>query len=168
MGSALLLLAGLLILLMMGPQLVEFFGAYATKQLGCDAWLSADSNFAVNQWTSTVSMLAKYLLPILGLAMLAGIASNLMQVGFLFLPDKVAFDLTRIDPLKGLGRMFSLSNGVHLLFGIFKIAVIACVAYISIWSQREKILGLSAHGAAEIASVMLQILLWTAMKIAGR
>ncbi|MGA2059199.1 MAG: flagellar biosynthesis protein FlhB [Thermoguttaceae bacterium] len=167
LGSALLLLAGLLILLMMGPQLVEFFGKYATKQLGCDAWLSADSDFAVNQWTSTVSMLAKYLLPILGLVTLAGIASNLMQVGFLFLPDKVAFDITRIDPLKGLGRIFSLSNSVHLLFGIFKIAVIAGVAYLSISGQRDKILGLSGVGVAEIALLMFQILLWTALKIAG-
>ena len=161
------MLAGLLILLMMGPQLVEFFGGYATKQLGCDAWLSADSNFAVSQWTSIVSMLAKYLLPILGLVMLAGIASNLMQVGFLFLPDKVGFDLTRIDPLKGLGRIFSLSNSVHLLFGIFKIAVIAGLAYLSISSQRDKILGVSGHGVAEIALLMLQLLLWTALKIAG-
>ena len=167
LGSAFLLLAGLLILLMMGPQLVEFFGKYATKQLGRDAWLSADLDFAVSQWTSTVSMLAQYLLPILGLVMLAGIGSNLMQVGFLFLPEKVAFDLTRIDPLKGLGRIFSLSNGVHLLFGIFKIAIIAGVAYVSLSGQRDKILGLSGVGVAEIAIQMLQILLWTALKIAG-
>jgi flagellar biosynthesis protein FlhB len=167
LGSASLLLAGLLILLMMGPQLVEFFGIYATKQLGSDAWLSADSDFAVSQWTFIVSMLAKYLLPILGLVMLAGIGSNLMQVGFLFLPEKVAFDLTRIDPLKGLGRIFSLANGVHLLFGIFKIAIIAGVAYVSLSGQRDKILGLSGIGVAEIAIQMLQILLWTSLKIAG-
>jgi flagellar biosynthesis protein FlhB len=167
LGSALLLLAGLLILLMMGPQLVEFFGKYTAKQLGGQAWLSADPAFAVSQWTSIVSLLAKYLLPILGLVMMAGIISNLMQVGFLFLPEKVAFDLTRLDPLKGLGRIFSLTNSVHLLFGIFKIAVIAGVAYLSIWGQRDKILGLSGHSVAEIALVMLQTLLWTAMKIAG-
>jgi len=140
LGSAVLLLAGLLILLMLGRQLAEFFGLYSTKQLGGEAWLTADLNFAVNQWTSTVSTLAKFLLPILGLVMLAGILSNLMQVGFLFLPDKVAFDLSRLDPLKGLGRIFSLSNGVHLLFGIFKISVIAGVAYVRLWNQRVKIL----------------------------
>jgi len=166
LGSAVLLLAGLLILLMLGRQLAEFFGLYSTKQLGGEAWLTADLNFAVNQWTSTVSTLAKFLLPILGLVMLAGILSNLMQVGFLFLPDKVAFDLSRLDPLKGLGRIFSLSNGVHLLFGIFKISVIAGVAYVSLWNQREKILGLSELSVPEIAFFMVQILLWTALKIA--
>jgi flagellar biosynthetic protein FlhB len=160
------LLAGLLILLMLGRQMAEFFGLYSTKQLGGEAWLTADLNFAVNQWTSTVSSLAKFLLPILGLVMLAGILSNLMQVGFLFLPDKVALDLSRIDPLKGLGRIFSLSNGVHLLFGIFKISVIAGVAYVSLWNQREKILGLSELSVPEIAFFMVQILLWTALKIA--
>lgn len=167
LGSAVLLFASLLVLLMMGQQLVEFFGGYSRKQLGGEAWLTVDLDFTVNQWTAIVSTLAKYLLPILGLIMLAGILSNLMQVGFLFLPDKVSFDLSRIDPLKGLGRMFSLSNGVHLLFGIFKIAVILIVAYISLWSQREKILGLSALGVSEIAYFITQILLWTAMKIAG-
>jgi flagellar biosynthesis protein FlhB len=167
LGSAVLLMAGLLILLMTGPQLVDFFGGYTTRQLGGEAWLSADLDFAVNQWISIVSMLAKYLLPILGLVMLAAIGSNLMQVGFLFLPDKIALDLTRIDPLKGLGRIFSLTNGVHLLFGIFKIAVIAGVAYVSLWNQRDKILGLSGLSIVEIALFMLQILLWTALKIAG-
>ncbi len=167
LGSALLLLAGLLTLLMMGPSMVEFFGGFAAKQLGHDAWLSADLDFAVGQWTSTVAMLAKYLLPILGLVMLAGIGSNLMQVGFLFLPEKVAFDLSRIDPLTGLGRIFSLSNGVHLLFGIFKIAVIAGVAYLSVWNERERILGMSGLSAAQIGVLTLQILLWTALKIAG-
>ena len=156
-----------MVLLMLGPPLVEFFAKYAAKQLGGNACLSADPDFAVGQWTSTVSALAKYLLPILGLVMLAGIGSNLMQVGFLFLPEKVAFDLTRIDPLNGLGRIFSLSNGVHLLFGIFKIAVIAGVAYLSIWNDRDKILGMSGHSVAQIAVLLLQILLWTALKIAG-
>jgi flagellar biosynthetic protein FlhB len=167
LGSALLLLAGLLILLMMCPSLAEFFGGYAARQLGGEAWLSANTDFVVNHWISAVSMLAKYLLPILGLVVLAGIASNLMQVGFLFLPEKVAFDLTRINPLTGLGRIFSLSNGVHLIFGIFKIAVIVGVAYLSIWNQRDKILGLSAQDVGGIALLMFQILLWIALKIAG-
>jgi flagellar biosynthesis protein FlhB len=167
LGSAAILLAALLVLLMLGGRTVEFFGSNAIKQLGGDAWLSADTDFAVNQWTSCILDLAQYILPILGLIMVAGILANVMQVGFLFLPDKVGFDLSRIDPLKGLGRMFSLTNGVHLLFGIFKIAIIAVVAYLSIWAQREKILGLSALSVPQIALFLCQILLWTALKIAG-
>ncbi len=167
LGSAVLLLASLLVLLMLGERLTEFLGEYSKSQLGGEAWLSADLDFAVNQWTATILLLAKFLLPIFGLVMLAGVAANLMQVGFLFLPEKVMPDITRLDPLKGLGRMFSLSNGVHLLFGIFKIAVIVTVAYVSLWNQRNNILGLSALSIPEIALFICQILLWTALKIAG-
>jgi flagellar biosynthesis protein FlhB len=167
LGSAILLMAGLLVLLMMCPRLTEFLGKYAATQLGGEAVLSLDARFAVNQWTTAILLLVQYLLPILGLIALAGIISNLMQVGFLFLPEKVAFDPSRLDPLKGMGRIFSLASGVHLLFGIFKIAVIGTVAYICIWNQREEILGLSGHGVGEIAYKLLHILLWTAIKIAG-
>jgi flagellar biosynthesis protein FlhB len=166
LGSAVLLLAGLVILLMMGQQLIEFFGGYSKQQLGGEPWLSTDVSSTVSHWTALVMTLAKILLPILGLLMVAGIASNLMQVGFLFLPDKIAFDPSRIDPLKGMGRIFSLQNGVHLLFGIFKIAVIAIVAYLSLSNQREKILGLFALSIPEIAVFMIEIMLWTAIKIA--
>ena len=88
LGSAAILLAALLVLLMLGGRTVEFFGSNAIKQLGGDAWLSADTDFAVNQWTSCIMDLAQYILPILGLIMVAGILANVMQVGFLFLPDK--------------------------------------------------------------------------------
>jgi flagellar biosynthetic protein FlhB len=167
LGSAVLLLATLFVLLMMGDRLAQFFGNYSKSQLGGEAWLSADLDFSVSQWASIVLMLAQFLLPVLGLVMLAGVVSNLLQVGFLFLPDKVAPDLSRIDPLKGLGRIFSLSNVVHLLFGFFKIAVIVGVAYLSLWNEREKILGLSGLSVPEIALFMPQLLLWTALKIAG-
>ena len=161
------MLASLLVLLMMGERLVGFFGEYSKMQLGGDAWLLADLDFTTGQWNRTVLRLSNILLPILGLVMLAGVLANLLQVGFLFLPDKVAPDLSRIDPLKGLGRIFSLTNSVHLLFGIFKIAVIAGVAYISLWNERDRILGLSGLSVGEIAVFMSQILLWTALKIAG-
>ncbi|MGW8257351.1 MAG: EscU/YscU/HrcU family type III secretion system export apparatus switch protein, partial [Thermoguttaceae bacterium] len=167
LGSALLLLAGLLAFWMLGQRLTEFFGNFAQRQLGTEPWLSMDLDFAVSQWWGIVFGLAKFLLPILGLVLLAGVAVNLMQVGFLFLPEKVVPDITRLDPLKGLGRIFSLSNSVHLLFGIFKITVIAAVAYVSLASQYDKILGLAGQSVGQIALFLCEILLWTSLKIAA-
>ena len=37
------------------------------------------------------------------------IGANLFQVGFIFLPEKLAPDITRLDPLQGFGRLFSLA-----------------------------------------------------------
>ena len=89
-----------------------------------------------------------------------------MQIGFLFLPEKLMPDLTRLDPLKGFGRIFSLANFVHLLFGIFKIALIGTVAYVCLWKQKETILGLTGLSVPEIAAFLPETLLWISIKIA--
>ena len=90
--------------------------------MGGEPWLSADVPFVVNEWFVAVLGLGQSRAADLRAdLMLAGIVSNLMQIGFLFLPEKLMPDITRLDPLKGFGRIFSLANFVHLLFGIFKI-----------------------------------------------
>ncbi|MHC4180425.1 MAG: flagellar biosynthesis protein FlhB [Planctomycetota bacterium] len=165
LGSAVLLILGLVCLMMLGGGLIDFLGRYTGRQLGGDAWLSADPDFAVAEWNSTLSALARTLLPIFGVLLLGAVGINLLQVGFLFLPEKLVPDLTRLDPIKGIRRLFSLSNAVRLAFSIFKILVIAAVAFFSLYQQRDTILGLTGLTVPEIAQYMLQILFWTAAKI---
>jgi len=102
----------------------------------------------------------------MGAVLLAAVAVNVLQVGFLFLPAKLALDITRLDPIKGLGRLVSLQSVMRLAFGVFKIAVIAAVALASLYSQRELILGLTALAIPQAAYYVVHILLWTSIKIA--
>jgi flagellar biosynthetic protein FlhB len=165
LASAVLLLAGMLSLLMSGGALVDFIGRYTQRQLGGEAWLRADLNFAVAHWNGTLGDLARYVLPILGLVLLAAIVIDLAQVGFLFLPQKLALDLTRLDPLKGLGRIFSLGNLVRLVLGLFKIGIIATVAFFALYSHVDTILGLTGVSLSENALYLGEILIWTTIKI---
>jgi flagellar biosynthetic protein FlhB len=109
--------------------------------------------------------LGNRILPIFGLLLAAAVAVHLGQVGFLFLPQKLALDISRISPFKGFQRIFSLSGAMRLAFGVFKILVVACVASWSLWLQREQILGLSQLGRLEIASFILHTALWTCLKV---
>ncbi len=165
LGSAVLLIAGLLVLLAMGKSLIDFVAGYTRRQLGEEAWLAADVDFAVAQFNGTLVALARPLLPILGLLLLAAVAVNVAQVGMLFLPAKLAPDLTRLDPIKGLQRIFSWAGVMRLLLGIFKIAVIVAVAAASLHGHRHTILGLARLEIGEIAVFLLDVLLWTALKI---
>ncbi len=166
LGSAVLLILGLVCLMMLGGGLNDFLGGYSRRQLGGDAWLSIDLDFAVSEWNWAVSALARTLLPIFGILLLGAVGVNLMQVGFLFLPEKLAPDITRLDPIKGLRRLFSLTNAVRLAFSLFKILVIAAVAFASLYQQRDTILGLTGLAVPEIAQYLVEILFWTAAKIA--
>ncbi|MBN2022549.1 MAG: flagellar biosynthesis protein FlhB [Pirellulales bacterium] len=166
LGSAILLLLGLLVLWMAGPHLIDYLGAYSAAQFGGPAWLTTDVDTVMVHWSSVMLGMAKYVLPILGLLLLAAIAENVLQIGFLFLPDKLAPDLSRISPMKGFGRLFSLASTMRLLFGLFKVLVIGAVAGASLYARREEILGLTALGLGESTVYLLEILLWTSVKIA--
>jgi len=165
LGSAVLLLVGMLCLLMSGSTLIEFLGRYTARQLGGRAWLLADLDFVTVEWNVTLLALAKCLLPILGLMMLTAVAINLVQVGFLFLPSRVTPQVSRLSLIRGFGRLFSLANAARLAFGIFKILVIAAVAFVSLYSQRQTILNLTAFSTPEIAAYLLEILTWTTIKV---
>jgi len=165
LASAVLLLLGMLALIISGGTMMEFLAHFTQRHLGGDPWLAADREFAVQRFHATVQGLARYVLPIMGLTLLAAVAANLAQIGFLFVPSRLSPDLTRIDPLKGLQRLFSVTTAGRLGFGIFKILVIAVVAFASLYSERETILGLTALALPEIAAYLAEILLWTTVKV---
>jgi len=98
---------------------------------------------------------------------LAAVAINVLQVGFLFLPQRLSLDFTRLDPLNGLRRIFSASGMVQLGFGVVKLAIVLILAGVVLYGQRESIVRLSGLAPAGIALQMTHILLWTAIKIAA-
>jgi flagellar biosynthetic protein FlhB len=163
--SAVLLIAGVAALLTLGGTLVEFLADFAQRQIGGQAWLHADSTLVVAQWNGMILELSKRLLPILGVLMLTAIVVNLAQVGFLFLPEKVGFDIARLDILKAFGRIFSLDGVVRLGFGLFKIAVIATVAAICLWKERTVVVELVGQTLPVVAAYLAQTVLWISMKV---
>jgi len=165
LGSAVLLIVGLLCLLTLGESVIEFLFGYSRRQLGGEAWLEADRDFTVWQWNGTMSQVARVVLPIFGFLMLGGIIVNLAQVGFLFVPSKLAPDITRLNPLSGLKRMFSITSVARLGFGIFKILIIGAVAFATLWGEREAVLQLTAMSVPQIAVYVVETILWTALKI---
>jgi len=165
--SAALLLGGVVLLMTLGGSIAEFFGAFTIQQLGGDAWLSADTNFVVTQWTGLAGGLARVLLPLFGFLLLLAVAVNMAQVGFLFVPEKLAFDLSRLDPIAGLGRIFSLSNVVRLAFGIIKIVIVGSVAWWAVAGRWQEILELTALELPQLAAFLVEIVLWTSLKISA-
>jgi flagellar biosynthetic protein FlhB len=165
LGSAALLLVAMLILLTAGRSVTHFVADYSRRLLGSEPWVRADVEFAVSVWNGTVAGLARELLPIFGLMLMAAIAVNLAQVGFMFLPQKVQPDITKIDPLKGAKRLFSMQSVARLVFGLFKVLVVALVAYFSLYNEKEAVLGLAALSVSEITAYLTQLLIWTTIKI---
>lgn len=166
LSSALVLLAALLTLYYLGGKLTTFFAEVTLYTLGEVPPLNADTGDAAALWWQILWRIVPAALPIFGLLLLAGVAVNLFQTGFLFLPDKAAPDASRISPMKGLGRIFSVTSLARLGFGIFKIVVVAGVAIASLWYEWETLLGLTHWEVPMIAKYLFEVVLWTCIKIA--
>jgi flagellar biosynthetic protein FlhB len=164
LAAAALLTVGLLVLVTMSGPALAFFESFTRQQLG-EAWLSTDrDSISLFCWSSGWE-LAKAALPTLGVLLLAAILAHLFQVGFLFLPQKLLPDVSRINPLAGFSRIFSMASAVQLAFGCFKIAVVAAVAWWSLSSRKDELLGLAALELPQIAGLMTEVMLWTSIKV---
>jgi flagellar biosynthesis protein FlhB len=165
LASALLLLGSLLVLMFSGAGVIDFAGRLLAEQLGGDAWLSADRDFAVSHLSTTIQGMAIAVAPIFGFGVLLGVGVHLVQVGFLYVPSKLTPDFSNVNPLSGFKRIFSISGVVRLGFGIFKILVVGSVAIISLYSRRDEILAVAALEIPQIALFIWDICLWTSLKI---
>ena len=166
LASSLVLLIGFILLLTIGQQIAELFASYGRETLGTDPWLEGDSQTIISHLHHIT---LKFMLPISILLLLlvgAGILVNYFQIGWMFLPEKLGFDFKRIDPIQGFSRIFSLQSVMRLLFGLVKIAICAGVAYYCVVNEISTILELAVTTEGEITIYVLQLLLWTGIKIA--
>jgi flagellar biosynthesis protein FlhB len=165
LASAGLLVAGLMVLFALGGQLVEFFARLAQLQLGGESWLEVDSSFIVSHAHAVLLELAQSLAPMLGLILLAAVLTHVLQTSFLWSPDRLTPDIERINPLSGFQRLFSLSSGVRLSMGLFKVLMASLVAFWSLYHRRDEILGVAALDLPQIAAFVVDIIFWTSLKI---
>lgn len=75
------------------------------------------------------TVLIGFILCSVGAAMLMRLASSWMQIGFLFAPKALEFDIKKIDPFSHAKQMFSGQNLTNLLLSILKAAAIAITLY---------------------------------------
>ena len=94
-------------------------------------------------YTTMLKEMAFILLPIMAVAVLAGLIGNLAQFGLLFTTETLKFDLKKIDPIKGLKRIFSIRALVELMKSLLKISFIGSVTTFLLVTNIEKVLGLA-------------------------
>ncbi len=162
--SALVLVGGLLAMAYTGSAIGNFLGGYTSRQLASPSF-SMSTQTVTNEWYVMSVGLAQSILPLFLLLMLIGIASNIMQVGFMSTPKKIMPDIKNINPIQGFKRMFSLNSLMRLIFGLIKITIVAAVGVWALWGERDMLLALPTMGIMEICNFVTQVIFWTAMKI---
>lgn len=150
LNSLLILLGGLLLLRFFGPGIFQ-----GLSQLSRYLWRNAFT-FPVTlseipiHFSRGIVQIGQFLLPVLLGIMLIAIATNLMQVGFIFTSSSLAPNLNRINPVKGMGNLFSKRALIRLLFSMLKIFIIAYIAYLTIRAQLPQLFSLTGKSMGQI------------------
>jgi len=167
LSSALLLLLGMGALALLGASLTQYLMVSLAHYLSGSQGILLDVESTLSQSHTLLAELARAVLPLLGSLLAIALAASLVQTGFLYTPGRVMPDVSRLDPLKGFGRIFSITNVVRLGFGLFKLGVVGSVAVWIVLDKWSELCGLSALSVPEVAVYLVDLLFWTTVKIAA-
>jgi flagellar biosynthetic protein FlhB len=165
LASAALLVVGAVVLLFWGGGLVDASAKYMQQQLGSVPTLAVDETHFRAHGMCLLQTFGKILLPILGVMALAGALSTVFQIGLLFLPDKLQPDFARVSLLSGMKRILSLQGMVRLAFGLFKVAIVAAVAWAVVYARRGEVMHANELAVGDLGRFLSEITLGTALWI---
>ncbi|KPN93134.1 flagellar biosynthesis protein FlhB [Lysinibacillus sp. ZYM-1] len=121
-------------------ELLSFFRQTFIHNIRIES-LTIDS--VMHLFTETLIQMAFIIVPIMAIAVVGALAGNFLQFGFLFTLEPMKFDLKKMDPIKGLKKIFSVKAIVELLKSVLKIGFIGSVTTIIVWTNLPEVLALS-------------------------
>jgi len=101
------------------------------------------------------------ILPTLGLLVFAAFLGPVALGGLVFSLESLSPKLEKINPLKGLGRMFGLQSLMELIKALGKFLLVGSVAILIIYSSMNTIIGLGFMSIFSALASAGDLLLWS-------
>jgi flagellar biosynthesis protein FlhB len=95
------------------------------------------------------------LAPLFAAIFITAILSNVMQVGVIFSSESITPKLSKIDPIKGFGRLFSKQSLMELLKSLLKLAIVGGIAFLTVKGEMKNV---ALLGEMELNSIFVYIL----------
>jgi flagellar biosynthetic protein FlhB len=106
-------------------------------------------------------------MPVFITAAIVGVLSNLIQVGWKITPKALQPKFSRLNPLAGFKRMFSLQALVTLLKSLAKFSVIALVIYNAVKDELDKLPHLAYMGLGEAVNYVADLIVSLGINVGG-
>jgi len=101
----------------------------------------------------TIHTLLLLLIP-LALLLVFGVVAVVAQNGLMFVPKRIMPDFNKINPMKGLERLFSMNNLVEFLKSLFKVSTVGIVVFVVLSGRLDDYVGLAALDLPTILDYM--------------
>jgi flagellar biosynthetic protein FlhB len=129
LGQVCVLCAGLVAISYFGPGLINALNESMRGCLGNLHTADGPVSWLSQTGAALVLNVGWALLLICVCAAAAGMGIGMLQSGLYFNIELLSFKWERVDPVKGIQRLFSLTSAVSALLGICKVAVVVFASY---------------------------------------
>lgn len=117
-------------------------------------------------WLTQVAWLGMRLLaPVFAMALVAGVAANYLQVGFIFSAEPLRPRWENINPVEGFKRIFSRRSLMELAKSVAKVVFAGAVVYLVVSSDFPVLLRLAYVGAPQVVATIIQVALRLAVMV---
>lgn len=149
-----------------GAALIERLRAVLDASTGLD-FRTLDSPQVLGQWVGRLMLEAVWAtLPMVIVLVTAGVLAGCLQVGPVFATEQIKPQLSRINPVEGCKRLFSLHSVFELLKLAVKTAALLSIIWISVRSALPELLRshwLADGAVLQLALYLLKMLCWSAV-----
>jgi flagellar biosynthetic protein FlhB len=164
--SALLLLAAMVLLSSCGPGLVTALRSLVAQMLGSASLADTSVEHTTHDTLRGFLNVSESLAPFLAGIALAAILANVGQVGFQLSTQRITPNLGALNPLGGLGRIFSGGKGgVRLLLDALKILLLGAVGYSAVHGRIVQIITVQQLSFVQIFMLGSQVVYSIGLRI---
>lgn len=127
-------------LLAAGPSMLGRFVVMVHGGLNFDGQMLLHGDAMQQQLYALLMQGFAAVLPIFGAALLAAILAPMATGGFSFSSEALGFKFERLDPIAGIGRIFSLHGAVELLKALLKFVMLGGLTALLLWKAAPQLL----------------------------
>jgi flagellar biosynthetic protein FlhB len=157
LSSLLSLVGSFAVIAVAGGWLAQDMVAKLTPFLAHPASMRMDGPSGVEVGRDAVMAAMPTLLAVTVAAGVAGAAGNLLQTGFMFTPDKLKPDASKLNILKGFQRLFGMDNLMNFLKSALKIFVTGIVAWITLKPHAGEITNLPGMPIGQVLPLSMKL-----------
>lgn len=106
------------------------------------------------------------LLPFFGIAILVGILTNMVQIGFIFTTEPLKPDIKKLNPIEGFKKIFSKKSLLTLIKNLLKLVLVFYLTYRTLSTEFIKILNSGNIGTEKLFPFFIDFIKIVAIDIA--
>lgn len=115
--------------------------------------------------TDVMAQILLMLAPIFAVTVLIGVLANYMQIGFLVTGEAFKVKFSKINPIEGAKRIFSLKALVDFAKTLLKLILIGYLVYSSLWGEKESLINLAQMPLSDVLAYVARLTVMMGIKI---